>query len=67
MNVAFLVLFIAAVVFSTVCVVRFLEALRESREESDAIERWWAERSRYRTTSSIEDDSPETDSGPKAA
>ena len=71
---AFLVLFIAVVVFSTVCVVRFLEVLRESKEESDAIERWLRERAAYRVTvtaerrgtvtvgdcSSLLDDSPES-------
>lgn len=64
---AFLVLFIAVVVFSTVCVVRFLEVLRESKEQSDAIERWWKERASYRTSSSIEDDSPESASDQSGA
>ncbi len=55
--------------FTAICVVRFVECIRESKAESDAITRWWAERADYRTSSSIEDDSPEqTDTtGPRAA
>jgi len=55
--------------FTAICVVRFIDVIRESKAESDAITRWWAERADYRTSSSLEDDSPEqTDTtGPRAA
>lgn len=56
--------------FTAACVIKFVECIRESKAESDAITKWWAERAEYRNSSSLEDDSPESASdttGPRAA
>lgn len=66
----------AAVVFgfTAACILKFIQCVRESKEESEAIEKWLRERAAYRVTvtaerrgtvtvgdcSSLLDDSPES-------
>ena len=59
---ALLLLGAVVLIFAAICVLRFIDVIRETKEEADAIERWWAERAKYRERAN-----ESTDRGPKAA
>ena len=64
MSLALYILGAAVIIFTAVCIERFLVVAREAAEERAAVEKWYAERQAYRTSSSIADDSPESESDP---
>ncbi len=75
MNGVFLLLAVCTFVFALVCVFRVLDCVKQSREEADAIERWWRQRAEAREAalmgSSLADDAnsvlPERFEKPKDA